>query len=188
MTRLSPAILLLALLVAACGISSEPPVAEPPSTTAPPEATTTEPPTEVPTEPESKPKALPGLPRFTAGYRDWTKLHAGTIPPRPSGDAHLGTKRVFASKERRPNGRFPYGTIVVKEAERPGADFVGLIAIMRKERGFDPAHNDWQFVEYTREGPRARFGLTARDAVCWSCHAGAQETDYLWIYTQGLAR
>jgi hypothetical protein len=175
--------------VAACGGSSEPPVAEPPATTAPPQATTTEPSAEPPAaEPDPKPKALPGLPRFTAGYRDWTKLHRDTIPPRPSGDAHLGTKRVFASKKRRPNGRFPYGTIVVKEAERPGADFIGLIAIMRKERGFDPAHNDWQFVEYTREGPRARFGLAARDDVCWSCHVGAQETDYLWIYTQGLAR
>jgi hypothetical protein len=59
---------------------------------------------------------------------------------------------------------------------------------MRKERGLDPAHNDWQFVEYTRERAGERFTETASDAVCWNCHMGAQQTDYVWIYTLGLAR
>ena len=76
----------------------------------------------------------------------------------------------------------------MKDAARPGKDFIGLIAVMRKERGADPEHNDWRFVEYTREGPKDRFRLAARDSVCWTCHAGAQRTDYLWIYTLGLAR
>jgi hypothetical protein len=76
----------------------------------------------------------------------------------------------------------------VKEAVRPGKDFIGLIAIMRKERGFDPAHNDWRFVEYTRDSARARFTETASESVCWSCHMGAQQTDYVWIYSLGLAR
>jgi hypothetical protein len=177
---------LLAFLLAACGGSSEPESATPaqaPATTSAP--TTTEPP---PEPPEVKTKALPGLPGFTAGYDDWTRLNANPIPPAPSGDAHLGTKRVFASKERRTNGRFPNGTIIVKEAQRPGKDFVGLIAVMRKERGADPAHNDWRFVEWTRETSGERFTLTAQDSVCWSCHAGAEQTDYVWIYTLGLAR
>jgi hypothetical protein len=181
------AAVLLWTLGAGCGGSSEPQSAPqpPPGASTAPSTTETTPP---PPAAEPEPKALPGLPKFTAGYRQWTKLHRGSLPPRPAGDAHLGTKRVFATKTRRPDGRFPYGTIVVKEAARPGADFIGLIAIMRKERGFDPEHNDWDFVEYTRNGPRERFAVTARDAVCWTCHAGAEQTDYLWIYTQGLAR
>jgi hypothetical protein len=65
---------------------------------------------------------------------------------------------------------------------------VGLIAIMRKERGLDRAHNDWRFAEYTRDSAGARFAETARDSVCRSCHMGAQQTDYVWIYTVGLAR
>lgn len=134
------------------------------------------------------PKPFSGLPAFTAGYDSWTKLNRRPIPPRESGDAHLGRKIVFASKKPRASGSFPNGTILVKEAVRPGKDFIGLIAIMRKERGLDPAHNDWRFVEYTREQDGERFAETARDAVCWSCHVGAEQTDYVWIYSLGLAR
>jgi hypothetical protein len=130
----------------------------------------------------------PAWPGYTAGYAEWTRLTRKPIPPRESGDAHLGTKEVFASKKRRANGLFPNGTIIVKEAQRPGRDFIGLIAVMRKERGADPAHNDWRFIEWTRESPDERFAVTARDAVCWSCHAGAEQTDYVWIYTLGLSR
>jgi hypothetical protein len=87
---------------------------------------------------------------------------------------------VFASNERLANSRFPVGTIVVKEATRPGADFIGLIAIMRKQRGADPEHNDWVFVEYTREAANAAFGEQAAGAVCWSCHVGARDLDYVF--------
>jgi Cytochrome P460 len=115
-------------------------------------------------------------------------LNRKPIPPRESGDAHSGTKNVYASKKRRPSGSFPNGTILVKEAVRPGKDFIGLIAIMRKERGLDRDHNDWRFVEYTRDSAGARFAETASGSVCWTCHMGAQQTDYAWIYTLGLAR
>jgi hypothetical protein len=126
-----------------------------------------------------RPKPPPGVPRFVAGYRDWRKLNRQPIPPRAS-DPHNGTKNVFASSGRRANGRFPAGTIVVKDATRPGADFVGLIAIMRKVRGADPAHDDWVFEEYTREGANDRFALQAEGAVCWSCHMGALDQDYVF--------
>jgi hypothetical protein len=83
----------------------------------------------------------------------------------------------------RPDGSFPNGTIVVKEAARPGADFVGLLAIMRKRAGADPEHNDWVFVEYTRDARSQRFAEIGRGAVCWGCHVGAQDTDY--VFTAG---
>lgn len=177
----------LALAVSACGGGSEPEAA--PATTG--EATTTSDPTteeaattveEETTTEEAEPppsRAPRGVPDYVAGYRTWTKLNDAPIPPRAS-DPHDGTKDVFASRERRGNGRFPAGTIVVKEATRPGADFIGLIAIMRKERGADPAHNDWVFVEYTRDAARERFREIASGAVCWTCHAGALDSDYVF--------
>jgi cytochrome P460 len=188
----SPSALAAALvaLAAGCGGGSPPEAAAPAETrttldsapTNPTPSTTAPPPT--PTEPEP----LSGLSAFTAGYDGWLKLNRKPIPPRQSGDAHSGTKNVYASKKRRASGSFPNGTILVKEAVRPGKDFIGLIAIMRKERGVDGAHNDWRFVEYTRDSARARFTETASDSVCWSCHMGAQQTDYAWIYTLGLGR
>lgn len=179
----------LALAVSACGGGSEPEAA--PTTTG--EATSTSDPTteeaattvleeEETTTEEAEPpppRAPRGVPDYVAGYRTWTKLNDAPIPPRAS-DPHNGTKNVFASRERRENGRFPPGTIVVKEATRPGADFIGLIAIMRKERGADPAHNDWVFVEYTRDAARERFREIASGAVCWTCHAGALDSDYVF--------
>ena len=180
-------LLALVLALAACGGDPEPP--SPPAAAPEPETTTeagttTEGATtgETTTEaapPPPKPKAPPGAPGFVSGYRDWVKLNDAPIPPRDS-DPHFGTKDVFASKERLANGRFPVGTIVVKEATRPGADFIGLIATMRKQRGVDPEHSDWVFVEYTREAANASFAEQAAGAVCWSCHVGARDLDYVF--------
>ena len=188
-----PALLALLLALAACGGSSEPSSA--PQATGPEQAaTTTAPATTVPAttaeeEPTTDvttteaapppPQAPPGVPRFVAGYRDWVRLNDSPIPPRDP-DPHRGTKNVYASEERRANGSFPNGTVVVKEARRPGADFIGLLAIMRKERGADPEHNDWVFVEYVRDAARERYRELARDAVCWGCHASALDLDYVF--------
>jgi hypothetical protein len=184
------------VLASACGSSepeAEPPAAEPTTVTG--AATTTEPPpttseeattedatTEAAPPPPPPPKAPPGAPAFLAGYRGWSKLNAQPIPPRDS-DPHNGTKNVYASKPARADGRFPNGTIVVKEATRPGADFLGLLAVMRKRAGADPEHNDWVFVEYTRDARSERFAEIGRGAVCWGCHVGAQDTDY--VFTAG---
>ncbi len=173
------------VLVAACGGSSEPESAPPaeehtpePTTSTQPESTTQETTTTEQAEPPP-PKAPPGVPRFVAGYRRWFKLNDAPIPPRDS-DPHDGTKNVYASKPRGVDAQFPNGTIVVKEAMRPGADFLGLIAIMRKQAGADPANNDWVFVEYAREAADARFAEIASGSVCTSCHMSARELDYVF--------
>ena len=140
-----------------------------------------------PAEPEEPVVPLPGLPEDVAGYTRWLKLNAKPIPPVPGGDPHNGTKNVYVNKTREtiaPNGeqQFPYpdGSIVVKDAYRPGRDYVGLIAIMRKKAGVDPDHNDWEFIEYTRNAPDAEFGVIAKDGVCWGCHAQVEDIDYVF--------
>jgi hypothetical protein len=175
----------IVLASAGCGEQSESSLPPPPTAPEPTASTEPEPP---PAATEEQTKALPGLPGYTAGYELWIRLDDKPIPPRPAGDAHLGTKKVYSSRPPRANGDFPDRTIIVKEAIRPGKDFLGLIAIMRKEEGADPAHNDWRFVEFTRGGRRDHFAETASGTICWTCHMGAAKTDYVWIYTLGLAR
>ena len=184
--------LVLALLLAAagCGGSDEsapPTQATQPATTATPTEPETEPGTEpaetetaTETEPaeEEQAEALPGLPDELAGYDSWTRLNAEPIPPR-SPDPHEGTKNVYASVGA-DAGRYPDGAIVVKEAVRPGADFIGLIAMMRKERGAQPDHNDWVWVEWVRDGPEAEFSELASGSVCYSCDVQARATDYVF--------
>ena len=140
-----------------------------------------------PIEPEEPAVALPGLPEDVAGYEQWLKLNAEPIPPAEGGDPHRGTKNVYVNQTREtiaPNGQqqFPYpdGSIVVKEAFRPNKDYVGLIAIMRKVAGIDPEHNDWEFIEYTRNAPDAEFRVIASDGICWGCHVRVEDIDYVF--------
>jgi hypothetical protein len=127
-------------------------------------------------------KPLPGLPRYTAGYARWTKLNKRPIPPRAA-DAHLGRKNVYASRlPRRGERRFPAGTVVVKEIVRPNAKFVGVVAVMRKLRGFNREHHDWQMIEYTRSSTNGRFTVLARGQICYSCHMAARNRDYAFTY------
>ena len=181
-----------ALALAGCGGDDDDrpqPVAEPettmpepvPTESLPEDGTTTEETTTGGEEGPAAPAPLPGLPSWTAGYREWMKLNAGPIPPRDA-DPHLGTKNVYASREKR-RDLYPAGTVIVKEARRPGADFVGLVAGMRKVPGSNPGHNDWVFVEWTRESRDEPFTELARGAVCESCHAGVAPQDY--IFTTG---
>ena len=111
--------------------------------------------------------------------RAGSKLNDAPIPPRDA-DPHNGTKNVYVSREQLANGRYPAGTIVVKDAVRPGTDFIGLIAIMRKEPGADPTHRNWVFAEYTRDARGEPFQEIASGAVCWSCHMGALDNDYVF--------
>ncbi len=155
-----------------------------PATSAPQVTTAPAPP------PPPEPVALPGLPAFTAGFQAWDRLNAEPIPPnsaqtqRVGFDAHSSTKDVYVSVPRERltrGGDFPVGTILVK-AGRVGGE-ITLAAIMRKIQGVDPAHGDWEFVEYKRSGDDAPFTTSASltGATCWGCHQIAQDTD--WVFT-----
>jgi hypothetical protein len=122
------------------------------------------------------PKPLPGLPQWTAGYKAWPKINRAPIPARPS-DAHSGTKNVYASKRAR-NGRYPAGTVIVKEVRRPGQSHIGVIAAMRKLPN-RRANNGWQMIEWDRTSTRDRFGVLASGAICYGCHVGAKP-DYVF--------
>jgi hypothetical protein len=125
----------------------------------------------------SEARPLPGLPAYTAGYRSWVKLNRRPIPPRPSGDAHPGTKDVYASRRIRGN-RYPAGTVIVKEIRRGGV--VTVVAVMRKIRGFSPRNNDWEMIEYSRSSARARFGVLAQGRICYACHDAARRNDFVF--------
>ena len=184
----------------------QPPVQQPQPGEQPPEPPAQQPPQPVEQQPQPQPEppqvepmpqpqpepeppaALPGLPADTAGYDQWLKLNAQPIPPVPGFDPHRGTKNVYVNKTREeiaPNGQqqFPYpdGSIVVKDAIRPDKDFIGLVAIMWKEAGSNPAVGDWRFEEYTRNAPDAEFRLLAAGAACSGCHSGAAATDFVFV-------
>jgi hypothetical protein len=129
--------------------------------------------------PSAQTQKLPGIPSYAAGYKRWQKLNRKRV--RGGSPAHGGTKNVYVSKPlRRGQKRYPVGTIIVKEAINPGESFVRLIAVSRKIKGFNPRHNDWQMIEWTRDSASARFSEVARGQICYSCHVGARARDYVW--------
>jgi hypothetical protein len=93
--------------------------------------------------------------------------------------------RVYANEQARPamvkgNTSFPSGSIIVREKLlRADATEPALVtAMIKRERGFSTATNDWEFFVIDR-------GLTRikdRDTVgnCASCHASAKATD--WVF------
>lgn len=120
---------------------------------------------------------LPGLPSYTAGYTGWTKLNSKPIPRRAV-DAHSSIKNVYASKLPRA-GRYPVGTVIVKEGRQRAGAPVTLIAMMRKLSANRP-HNGWQMIEWTRPSGSVRFNELARGSICTSCHFRARSTDYVF--------
>ncbi len=175
-------VIAVVVLAAAAGCGGDDETVIPPRLTTPTATTEAAPPTtdaaETTTELEPEPEPLPGLPADLVGYETWSRLNEEPIPPRSS-DPHDGTKNVYASFLAE-SGVYPEGTTIVKEAMRPGTDFIGLIAMMRKEKGAQPDHNDWIWVEYTRSGPDEDFRELASGSVCYSCHVQARDADYVF--------
>ena len=125
---------------------------------------------------------LPGAPRYIAGYRKWLKINRKPIPNSPTTAHPAAVKDVFVNRKTFPRTakfRLPYGTILVKEGRSDDGTVV-LLAVMRKIKGADPKHNDWSFIEYTRSSASDRFGVQAKGAICWGCHQGVAQRDYVW--------
>lgn len=153
-----------------------------PATTAPP-ATAPATTTGATTGPAAAPD--PGLPDETAGFRSWLRVNDAPIPPN-AGAPHGETKNVYVNRERSevrgrtPSAPYPDGTVVVKTGSR-GDDLAAIVAVMSKRADADPQHGDWVFVEYARTSADEEYTVLARDSVCWGCHAGATDKD--WVFT-----
>jgi hypothetical protein len=80
---------------------------------------------------------------------------------------------------------FPRGAAIVKEKLRHDAsgklERIALGIMVKREAGFDPAHNDWSFGYWQAEdGLRSGAEATAH---CGGCHAGSK-TDYVFVDMQ----
>jgi hypothetical protein len=114
-----------------------------------------------------------GLPSYTNGYQKWPKLNRKPFTKCGPPCAHSGVKNVYASK-RKVGKKYPNGTVIVKTIVRRGTKYVGQFAVMRKVKA------RWQFVEYERSSPTARYTLLAKGQVCTSCHVMAKSNDYVF--------
>lgn len=77
---------------------------------------------------------------------------------------------------------FEAGAAIVKQKLATGADgklaAIALGVMIKRERGFDAAHGDWEFG-YWEESPGLKAGA-AEATHCGGCHASAP-TDYVFL-------
>jgi hypothetical protein len=111
-----------------------------------------------------------GLPAYVTGWERWPKINR---KPFSTPGPHSGVKNVYASKQKR-GATYPNGTVIVKTIIKPGTRFVGQFAVMRKVNG------RWQYIEWERPSPRARYALLAKGQLCQSCHMQARANDYVF--------
>jgi hypothetical protein len=107
-----------------------------------------------------------------SGFVEWLKFSKEPI----DGSTH-GKTNIYINQTRGAitSGEilvypFPENTIIVKEIISSGD-----IAIMRKVKGVDAEHGDWQFIEYKSGG-----AIIGQDSSCWGCHSSAKSTDYVF--------
>jgi cytochrome P460 len=71
---------------------------------------------------------------------------------------------------------FPAGAAIVKQ-KLQGTKLIALGLMVKRAKGYDPAHGDWQFG-YWEEASGLKSGAEPASA-CGDCHAGAK-TDYVF--------
>lgn len=129
-------------------------------------------PKEAQPEPDAKKPAGPPTLADVEGYQQWLKFNRQPVEGRTHGLTNIYTNqdRAVIAPDGRLKFPFPDGTVIVKEVVSSG-----WVAIMRKEKGSDSAHRDWQWIEYKQDG-----SVAGQDGACWGCHGGAESTDYVF--------
>jgi hypothetical protein len=79
-------------------------------------------------------------------------------------------------------GGVPVGTVVIKEKYYhyyPGAEPSAVAAMIKREAGYDPEHDDWEYAYEERSSGSERKVERGKIASCIECHKAAG-IDYLF--------
>lgn len=72
------------------------------------------------------------------------------------------------------------GTVAIKEFDNDGNPGVDGVAVMiKKAKGYDTANNDWSYELRDQWGALKATPAAGKIAMCSSCHAAANATDFL---------
>jgi len=92
----------------------------------------------------------------------------------------------FKDDQNRVNGKFPTGTLVVKQSTSP-AGMNEITAMVKRGNNFNPNAGDWEFFMLTPTGTIATDanggvmrGANLMDGMCAGCHKGASAKDYIF--------
>ncbi|WP_440956185.1 cytochrome P460 family protein [Methanosarcina sp. Mfa9] len=113
-------------------------------------------------------------------YKNW-ELWPGTGELEPGKGPHGDQITIYVSDSAlsaidEKAGVMPEGSTVLKEGYDSDGELI-VVVVMHKVEGFDPAYNDWFWLEYDAEGEIIAEG---RVLGCQNCHARQANNDYLF--------
>jgi hypothetical protein len=137
-----------------------------------------------------------------AEYKNWTRVNAEPVlldarialmcaPPFPTkqndNNPHkekfitvyvntIGRKAMMTEM----NPQFPQGSVIVKEklTAKNSATPELLTAMMKREKGFNPPGNDWEFLALS--GDAKSIQAQGKLANCISCHTAKRSSDFVF--------
>ena len=74
---------------------------------------------------------------------------------------------------------FPVGTMIVRETLLPSSEAPArLVAMIKREKGFNRKANGWEFLTINGEG--TRILKREKSGKCLDCHVSATESDFVF--------
>lgn len=127
------------------------------------------------------------------GFRSWTEVAMHDGPSASLGEAHQGnnadaTRTVYFknNQSRASDGRFPVGTLVVKNTRDAAGNTIEVTAMVKRGNNFNPDHNDWEWFMLNPDGTiKVDAGMTLRgaklmDGMCGACHSQKKSADFIF--------
>jgi len=75
--------------------------------------------------------------------------------------------------------RFSAGSVIVKEKlAKPGENPDLLTVMVKRDRGYDPANGDWQFLTFDGKGAKVTSGGNVKN--CQECHERRKDVDFVF--------
>ena len=128
-----------------------------------------------------------------ANFRSWPEVATHQGPGPEIGGAHHGpddevsrTIYVKNNQKRGADGKFPVGTLIVKDTRKNG-ETVEVTAMVKRGNGFNPDNNDWEWFMLEPDGKIARDnslelrGAKLMGGMCGSCHLQASSKDFSFL-------
>lgn len=79
-----------------------------------------------------------------------------------------------------PTPAFPVGSVIIREkllqADATAPQFV--IAMIKREKGFNPAGGDWEFAAF--DGALKKVEKREKTGSCLACHAQKKDNDFVF--------
>ena len=117
---------------------------------------------------------------YPDGFRRWSHVHSALVGP---GGTRPGLYHIYANDAAMrgyASGRFPEGSIIVKEKFHSPEDRKPLLyTIMRKrEAGYNPKVGDWEFSVVGPNGTEMQ--AIGKLENCQGCHLSKSESDFVF--------